>query len=319
MSLCKCFAVLCGLALLLLAACTAQPPADLPPAPTPALRPYQTATVSPTSTPPLQPVETPLPTATPFTYTVQAGDTLGGIADRFRVRLDVLQAANPGISPNSMSVGTVLNIPSDPGNPEIEPSPTPVGAPIRQVTCHPSLEAGMWCFVLVENDGADPIENLAAQVTLYSPAGEAFASQPALSMLNVLPPGASLPLIVFFPPVIPSDVQPRVQLLTATRLLAEDARYLPAALENTLVSVDWSGQTAQVSGKVRLPADAAGPAGQVWVAAAAYAADGRVVGVRRWESAAETAPGSRLDFAFTVSSLGPSIARVELFVEARPK
>lgn len=311
--------MLCGLVLFSLMACSPQPTAELPPAPTPALRPYLTATASPTATPPLQPVETPLPTATPFTYTVQAGDTLGGIADKFRVRLEILQAANPGISPNSMSVGAVLNIPSDPGNPEVEPSPTPVGVPIRQVTCHPSLEAGMWCFVLVENDGADPIENLAAQVTLYSPAGEALASQPALSMLNVLPPGKSLPLMVFFPPVILADARPRVQLLTATRLLAEDARYLPAALENTLASVDWSGQTAQVSGKVRLLAEAAGPAGQVWVAAAAYAADGRVAGVRRWESTAEIIPGDLLDFAFTVSSLGPPIARVELFVEVRPK
>lgn len=303
----------------LLAACTARPTPTLDVAATSVLQPYLTATASPTPTPPLEPVETPLPTATPFTYVVRSGDTLSGIAEKFRIRLEVLQAANPGISPNNMPVGVVLTIPADLDNPSLEPTPTPVPLPVRQVTCYPSRERGMWCLVVVQNDTADTIENVSCQVTLYDPRGGALATRTAFSLLNILPAGASLPLVVFFPPEIPLQAQPRAQMLTATRILQDDVRYLPASIENVLVQIDWIGRTAQVSGKVLLPPNAVSPAGRVWLLAAAYAADGRVVGARRWESTTEVPPGGKLDFAFAVFSLGPPIERVDLFVEARPK
>ncbi len=310
--------LLYGVLVCLLAACTARSTAQ-PPAPTAILQPYLTATASLTPEPPLQAVETPLPTSTPFTYTVASGDTLSGIAEKFRVPLNDLLAANPGISPNSMSVGTVLMVPSDPNNPGGEPTPTPVGLPVRQVDCYPTAEGGMWCFVLVQNDSPGPVENVSAQVTLHSPAGQVLASQAALSPLNTLPAGGSLPLTVFFPPVVLEETRPSVQMLTATRLLAGDKRYLPIVLQSSLIEVDWSGQAAQVSGEAFLPADAPAPAGRVWVAAVAYSADGRLAGVRRWEGTTEIAPGGVAGFSFSISSLGPPIARVELFLEARPK
>jgi LysM repeat protein len=61
--------------------------------------------------------ETPLPSPTPFTYVVKEGDTLSGIAEQFGISLDDLQAVNPDISPASMPIGTVLQIPSHPSNP----------------------------------------------------------------------------------------------------------------------------------------------------------------------------------------------------------
>ena len=213
--------------------------------------------------------ETPLPSPTPFAYEVQAGDTMSGIAFKFGVSLDELLAANPDISPNSMSIGTTLNIPSDPTNPTGASTSTPVPAPVKQIECYPTADKGMWCFVLVHNDTTDVIENLSAQVTLVDATGQSLVSAQALSPLNILPPETSLPLMVFFPPVIPADARPQAQLLTGIHLLPDDARYLPATLQNTLVQVDSSGRSAHVSGMVRLPEDAS-PASLVWVAAVAY-------------------------------------------------
>ena len=73
-----------------------------------------------------------------------------------------------------------------------------------------------------------------------------------------------------------------MQLLTGIHLQPDDERYLPATVHNTLVQVDSSGRSAQVSGTVLLPEDAQ-PAGFVWVAAVAYDRAGRVVGARRWK------------------------------------
>jgi LysM repeat protein len=247
---------------------------------------------------------------------VQQSDTLGSIALKFGVSINDLQTANPDVSPNSMSVGQVLKIPSDPENPSGEPTPQPAPFRVEQTGCHPSADGGMWCFILAHNDSATALENVSAQVTLFDVNGNQLASQPALLILNILPPNTSLPLTIFFDAPIPADAAPQAQILNAIQLQPKDARYLPASAQNVLVQVDWNRRSAQVSGQVFLPAESKAAA-SVWVAATAYDQFGAVVGVRRWEGGA-IPPGTSLPFAMTVSSLGGEIARVEVIVEARP-
>ena len=305
-----------------LTACVSAP---VPSAPlTDGLTPFLTSTrslISPTgtsSTPEgIVAAETPLPTPTPFAYTVQRGDTISSIALQFGVSMDALQAANPEISPNAMSVGQVINIPSSPENPSGEPTPTPAPFTIQQIECYPTADQGMWCFVLAHNGVPDFLENVSAQVTLVGAENTVLASQTALLPLNILPPNTSLPLTVFFPPEISSDAKPQVQVLTAIRLLPKDERYLPATINNTLVQVNADGRSARAEGQVFLPAHAS-PAAQVWVTGTAYDESGRVVGIRRWESEAGLSPAGSLPFEFMVSSLGGRIERVEFAVEARP-
>lgn len=68
-------------------------------------------TVAPGTTPVA--VETPAPgSTTPGTYVVQAGDTMGRIAEQLGVSLQDLLAANPQITnPDSIQVGDVINVP----------------------------------------------------------------------------------------------------------------------------------------------------------------------------------------------------------------
>jgi LysM repeat protein len=282
------------------------------------LIPFVTSTQSPLQTPEgLVAAETPLPSPTPFTYTVKAGDTISSIALKFGVSTDSLQAANPEISPNTMSVGQILKIPSDPANPSGEPTPTPAAFTIEQIQCYPTADKGMWCFVLIHNDYSDFMENVSAQVTLIASNNATLSSQTALLPLNILPPDTSLPLAVFFAPEIPFTTKPQVQVLTAIRLLPNDERYLPATINNTLVQVNADGHSARVSGLVLLQ-NSARAATQVWVTGTAYDDASRVVGVRRWESTAALPVGGSLPFEFMVSSIGGRIARVEFAVEARP-
>jgi hypothetical protein len=159
------------------------------------------------------------------------------------------------------------------------------------------------------------MEDVMARVTLLNSKGEPVGSQTALLPLDILPPDQALPLSVAFVPDVPSDVVPQVQVLTAISLAPKDPRYLDAAFQNTLVRVDWSGLSAQVSGQVGLPADSR-PASQIWVAAVAYDRWGSVIGVRRWSGGMQ--PGTLLPFSFTVSSIVGQIERVEFAVEARP-
>jgi LysM repeat protein len=262
-------------------------------------------------------VEPALPSPTPFTYTIKKGDTLSSIAMNFGVSMDDLQAANPEVSSNAMAVGQVIRIPSDPANPSGEPTPTPAPFTVRQIECYPTADQGLWCFVLAHNDFSEILENVSAQVTLVAADGSVLGSQTALLPLNILSPNTSLPLAVFFPPDIPIDVKPRVQVLTAIRLLPGDERYLPAVVSSTLVQVDAGGRSARLSGSVLLPENSKA-ARRVWVTGTAYDEAGRVVGLRRWEWSEGLAAGGSLPFEFMVSSLGGEIARVDFAVEARP-
>lgn len=302
--------------LVFLTACASRPTVSTPEPST--LLPYLTATrTTPQWTPDgLVAAETPLPSPTPFTYTVQQGETISSIALRFGVSMDDLIAANPEVNPSAMPIGTVLKIPSDPANPSGEPTPTPAPFMVERIECYPTVNKGMWCFVLARNDSPDFMENLSAQVTLVDSNGAAIASRTALLPLNILPPNTSLPLFAYFPPEIPIDAKPQAQILTAIRLLPGDERYLPATINNTLVQIASDGRFANVTGEVRLPVESKA-ATQTWVAAVAYDESGRVVGVKRWEGGG-IQPGGSLGFEMSVASLGGVLTRVEFAVECRP-
>ena len=301
------------LLLVLLTACGSAPDAGtaVPSGP----RPYQTVSPSPTETlvPPLTQVF--LPSPTPIVYIVVAGDTLSGIAAQYNVTLEALLAANPGIQPTAMAVGTKLNIPA--GTAVVgEPTPTAVPLETLQARCWPEAAGGVWCFALMHNGYGETVENLSAQFTLLGPGGADIASQVAYAPLDILPAGRSLPIAVYFPAPAPAGAAVRVELLTSISLLPSDTRYLPAALQNTLVRVDGSGRSAWVSGRVACTA-ASGTAKTVWVLAVAYDAAGQVVGTHRWEAPVPLEAGAGLDFDFQVASLGPAIDQVDLLVEAR--
>jgi len=277
------------------------------------LEPYLTATPSLTLAPNvLVIIETPIPTSTPFVYTIKSGDTFSELAEQFKISQDKLRAANPDVSPNSMSVGTTLLIPDSSSPFAAASSPTPAPVPVTQTVCHPTADDGLWCFALIQNNTPDILENVSAQITLLDENNNALASQTAFTPLDIILPNASLPVYVFFPNT-PASADIQVQVLSAIQ--SNSLRYLPATLHNTIVQIDWNGRTAQVSGQISLPAESTA-ATQVWVAAVAYDKDGRVVGVKRWEGEA-IQPGGSIPFSFLVSSLGAAIDAVEFVVEAQ--
>jgi len=249
---------------------------------------------------------------------VKSGDTLGQLAQKFNVSLYALMAANPNVDPNSMSVGQTLKIPSISQNSSGASTPTPAPFPVQQIVCYPTVDRGMWCFVLVTNNSSNFIEDVTAQITLLDVNGKAVASQTTTLPLDILPPNSSLPLTSYFAPNVPLNAKPQVQILTAIQIQPNDPRYLPATLQTTSVKVDSSGSTAQLTGQVVLAASSSGPAKLIWVAAVAYDELGGVVGVRRWASTTSLSAGSSLPFSFMVSSMAGTISRVEFSVEARP-
>ena len=305
--------LVCLFLLFAMTACAGKPSLTVPSLP-PAV-PYQTLTPSLTYTvmPPVPGL--PQPTPTTVIYIVMAGDTMNGIAGHFGLTLAALLSANPGVQPDALPVGTKLIIPTGNAIPG-EPTPTPAPLPVQQARCWQESDGGRWCFALVKNEYAETLENISARFTLLDSNGKQVASQTAYALLDILPPGRSMPLAVHFPPAGLSDVSVQVEELTAIRLLPGDTRYLSAAAENTLVTVDASGLSAQASGRIVFTGS--GTAKTLWLLATAYDAYGEVVGLRRWEASSPFPSDAPVQFDLLVSSVGPVIDRVEFLVEARP-
>lgn len=312
--------VLLGLALLL-AACGSPAEPPTPTAPRPArLTPFATFTAGAAPTPleaaPATPP--PPPSPTPRTHTVQAGEDMLGIALRYGVSLSDLMAANPEVNPRFLSIGTVLIIPPAAGEPTLPPAAAPqVEVALGRLVCWRVESGGAWCFLPVQNNQEFAVESLSARIRVYGPDGQEAASQLAAAPLDLLPPGALLPLAAYFAPPLPEPLQASAELMTALPLTAENNRYLPARFNNQQTAVAADGLSVQVSGEVTLEAGE-GQASRLWVAVVAYDAADQIVGVRRWESSAPLAAGEALPVAITVYSVGGKIARAETLVEARP-
>lgn len=291
-----------------LAACA---PANEQTADTP-LQPYFTSTPANTVAPNVLPPDTPNPTNTLQVYTVEEGDTLSGIAEKFKIPQADLIAANPDVNPNALPIGATLFIPDPSSTQNAASFLTPVPVPITQAVCHPTADSGLWCFALVQNNTPGLIENVSARINLLDENNNAVASQTAFLPLDIIRPNESLPVFAFFPNA-PLDSTPQIQMLSAMQ--GSGFGYLPVSLENTSAEMDWSGVTAKVSGQVYLPAESKA-ATEVWVAAVAYDSVGTVVGLRRWEGGG-IQPGGMIRFEFQVSSVGGGIEAVEFFVQAR--
>lgn len=275
------------------------------------LKPYASATHAIFPSPTANATNIPLPSPTPSIYRVQAGDSLGTIAEAFGMHLADLQAANPGVVSESLVVGQKINIPVVASG-----VPVPAEAQVGPVTCHPA-GAGTYCLVMVSNPFSETIENVKVQMSVLNAKGRVTDSQEAFLPLNILPPGSALPAYTLFVKLDPGVV-PLAQLASSIRLTVGDQRYLPATVRNLLVSVDWDGRSARAQGQVALSDKAIASAGTIWLAAVAYNADKQIVGFRRWEWQGSLKPGKVQAFDFSVYSFGPAIETVDVVVEARP-
>jgi LysM repeat protein len=305
---------------LALNACQAAPQTMTETAPTPSLKPalltpYYTTTVTHTPPPPDPATATPFPTptATPRSHTVKRGEDMFGIAWQYGITLAELQTANPDVNPNFLSVDAVLIIPASTQSiqtPGVLPSPTPAGAVLGETICYHSGEGGLWCFTPVTNRSALPIESVSLDVRLAS-GGEQVAAGSALTPVNVIPPGETMPAAAYFSPPIPPDYAVSAALNTGLPLDAASSRYITASLENLNITIASDGKSALVEGQIAISANTE-PA-QVRAAAIAYDQNGSVTGFRIWEAGQ---PQTVNEFSMYVYSLAGAIERVEVYTEA---
>jgi LysM repeat protein len=284
-----------------------------------ALTPYYTQTPTATSraTQTPRPEVNILPTPTPFIHVVKPGETLGGIALLYGLETADLLAANPEVNPNLLSIDTEIVIPLGEQGEAALPTPAPLPVELGEPACYPTVAGDLWCFTLARNTLNQPVESLGAQMVLTDLTGASAATTHALPPVNLLPVGSQLPLVAYFSAPVPEEYTPVLQLSTAFPAGDISGRYLPVEMNLEDIQIDPAGIHATVTGTVRLLAEEATSA-SIRLAAIAYDPEGRVVGVRIWETQTTENTAQAIPFDFTVYSLGEKIERVEVFSEARP-
>lgn len=303
---------------------------EIEPSPTPTmldgtLRPYPSNTPSATPLPTDYVIPTPSSTVTPTPtqvyYEVREGDDMYGIAFYYGLSPQAIMTANPTVNPRMMGPGTTLLIPITPipgatstATLALTPTATPPYAALHEPDCYPDAAGGLWCFILLENDQESALENVSAEVVIE--VGEETRIEVANMPLNLLPAGASLPLIVYFEGPIGEDFTVSAEVDFLLPVMPGDQRYLSVELPNQSVDINDEGMRADISGIAALPGEG-GDARYLWINATAFDAEGRVVAVRRWESFEENlSAGYQVPFELSLYSMGGEIDRVELIAEA---
>ncbi len=263
---------------------------------------------------------TPQPSPTPFTYTIENDDTLLTIAFRFGVTVDEIMAVNPGVDPRILSIGTTLVIPLGEDGEAVIPTATPVPLLVGPARCYETIDAGLWCFIPVLNELPVGIAGVIGEVSLYHPTGELFASLPVLPPVDIIPAGKSLPLFGNLSASVPPGYFARGRVAGAFLAEGGEERRLSVRVVESAVEILDDGRAAAAQGLVEITAVQEGePAfvGSLRVAAVAYDSGNEVVGLRLWEESVEGEPGGRYPFEIQIYSLGPPIAKVEIFAEGR--
>jgi len=302
---------------------------------TPTLQPSHTPLPSLTATesPTLAPTNTQTPTPAPVTWTVGKGEELMAIAFYYGITLDELLSANPSVTPNWMSVGTVLQIPVTPTplpTATATPAPTNTAQILQTQTATPSgpLElqgepscyqnplGELNCLVLIKNQGEETLENPSVSFKIASPESDYESELVVFAPLNLLQPESSLPVLASFPAPVPEAYVSHAEIVYWLPTMPDDDRYADSEVTFSKISVSEDQMIAYVDGKISVNS-AYREIASLWLLAVAFDQDGNPVGFRRWEAALPIDNVKAIAFNTIVYSLGPGIDRIELMAEAR--
>ena len=278
----------------------------------PPLNPYQSTTETPDQPTPTNPLSTAqplIPTPTPYKHTIQAGETLYGIAIRYNISLDKLASANPGLDTRLLIVGTEVIIPlSEEEN--LPPTPTPYPIFVEEPTCYQTTDGELWCYVLIENNQDISLEYITLAFNIYDTDQELTKSQIAYTPLDILHPGQRLPAgaLIIDPPIDMNQIS--ITLLTA---YASDRTEPYVFLSDYSLEYSQENTIAQIKGFYEIiDEDVMGD--KVWIVAVGLS-EGRPVALRKWISAEDLDKGNPYSFDITLYSLGPQIDQVQVFSE----
>ena len=304
-----------GVLVILLIGCRSIQPVDEPTLSklTPYVQLENTAVPLDISTPEPELEPTIVPTAAPIIHIVALGETISSIALQYGLTMDAVRKANPDANPNALIVGDELVIPIN-GSFTITAFDPEIGRNVQfsDPNCVPSRDTGVWCAVLVENLGENDLENMIVAFSFLDLNGNLIEENYAPTMMRFSSAGSSNPAVFFMNAAPANFIRAAPSLFSAQVVNTSSKHYLPIEVEEETRLL--SGMEATISGTMRVESDQEVDRADIWIGAAAFDAEGVLIGVRRIDS--EVATNESFSYDITVYAAESSISRVELYSEA---
>jgi LysM repeat protein len=280
-----------------------------------------TPTTKPASS--LTPIGTPIPagpTPTPFVHIIQQGETLLEIAFRYGVQFDDIVLVNPQIDPNLLRIGEEIRIPGSDGEPVeiLLPTPTPIPVHIKTLGCHESPSLAFICMVSITNSEEFMVAGVSAHITLHDRDGQILDNQIVYAPLNQIPSGEEIPLIAIFDRK-PSEYSGfHVDLLSAVQVadLTDELPQIEALDTKTIYKAEK--RLVEVSGILSIAAHE-GDEFLVRVVGVVFNTKGEPIGMNVWEERIDSANNEEIEYRFSIFSLGPEIADINIYPEVMLK
>ena len=186
------------------------------------------------------------PSPTPFSYSVERGDTFTSIAFVHGVNVNDLIAANPNVDPNFLTIGMTITIPISKTHSIPQQNPTPIPLIYEAPICYPNLVGGLWCIAEVVNTQPFDIENLSVRFSLSSNDLDEEIYRTAYSPINVISPNRKIPLMVYFEAPTPTEYQAQLKILTVIPKSSETERYLTPIIQNQVIEFSENYKKATI-------------------------------------------------------------------------
>lgn len=263
--------------------------------------------------PAAEPVSTPAPTAVPSIHVVALGETISSIALLYGVPMDMIIKANPDARPTALIVGDELAIPTSNSRQSIVLDPTILkNIQISDPDCTQMRDGGLWCAVVLENQGQEDLEDIVVTFSFRDSDGNVIEERSAPTIMRFSAAGTAIPAVVFLEHIPSLVADTHAVLFSALAVGASTPTYLTVEVEEETHTLN--GMEGMISGRMRVEAEQDRDHADIWIGAVAFDGDGAVVGVRRVESSVAT--NEIFDFGITIYSSAGSIDRVELYTEA---
>ena len=277
-------------------------------------------TADPTATPaPYTPAPTVTPTmtSTPVFHTIQSGESLLVIANRYDLSVSALQEANGILDPRYLQIGQQLIIP----RPEEEgedvdatATPTPISVAVENLHFSNTAIGGLWVLGEVHNTSSTPLEQVRVGVTLLDDADQEIAQSQALVALDLVDVDERAPFAILFGTVPSQFDQYRAYPSSAVPAYV-GSYYRDLSVENLEIDSErYASYT--VSGIIRNigPEEAV----SVQVVLTAYDPLGRIVGMRQVDPDYNVVPrGGETTFTAILAPVGGPVERIEAAAQGR--
>lgn len=258
-------------------------------------------------------VSTPAPTAVPIIHVVALGETISSIALLYGVPMDAISKANPDVKPTVLIVGDELVIPTSNNRQSVGVDPVILeSVQISDPDCVRTRDGGLWCAVLVENQGQEDLENIVVAFSFRDSDGNVIEERSTPTLMRFAAVGTAIPAVVFLEHIPSMYADTNTILFSAMATEASTLTHLTIEVEEEICTLN--GLEGVISGRMRVEAKQDRDRADIWIGAVAFDVDGSIVGVRRLDSSVTT--NEVFNFSVTVYSTAGSIDRVELYTEA---